>query len=178
MKTIQSMCLGLALLLVTVSPCIGAQTSVNVNVSKGESSTMVYDLNVKQTYDAWVSNANFELSPFAQLGGHAWVPKHGSDDTVWGGDFTPGLRFALNTSAMLQPFFEGAVGAAINNEKKVGPRELGSHVLFKYRGSVGVSFGESYQHTVRGDYTNHTTLGMTKKDDGFGTYGVSYGYSF
>lgn len=153
-----------------------ASTSVGLSVSRGQEDSMAYSLNVLQKYEPWVDNENFEISPLAEIGGHLWVPEH--DDNVWGAYLAPGLRVALNTSAQFRPYLEGTVGGAINSEDHLENRHLGSHALFRTRGTVGVAFGDGLRHSVRGDYIHYSTWGLTNKNDGYDIYGVSYGYSF
>lgn len=155
-----------------------ASTSVGVNVSRGQEDSMAYSLNVTQKYSPWVDNENFEITPLAELGAHLWVPDDGDDNNVFGGYLAPGLRIALHTSAPIQPFLEGSVGGAVNSEEEIDKRDLGSHVLFRTRGTVGVSFGDDYRHRVQGDYVHYSTWGLTSTNDGYDTYGVSYGYNF
>jgi hypothetical protein len=164
--------------LFTASAGIAATTTAGINVSRGQNDSMAYGLNIKQRYDPWVANEMFELAPLAELGGHAWVSKHKNADTLWGGFLAPGLRFTLNTDKNLQPYLEGSFGGAVNNDNTFDTRQLGSHVLFRTRGSVGVAFGDEARHRVQGDYINYSTIGLTRKNDGYNTYGLSYGYSF
>jgi hypothetical protein len=138
---------------------------------------MAYSLNLTQKYQPVLSNDILEITPLAEIGAHVWVPKNDSP-SVWGGFLAPGLRLTLNTEAPVRPYVEGTVGGAVNSDDKMDDRKLGSHVLFRTRGAVGVSFGDSYQHRVQGDYINHSTWGITKNNDGNSTYGLSYGYSF
>lgn len=165
-----------ALCLLAANIASAASTSVGGNVSRGQEDSMSYSLNITQRYEPWIDNSNMSLAPMAEIGGHAWVPDDG--DTVWGGFLAPGLRFTLNTSAPIRPFVEGSVGGALNSEDEIDDRELGSNVLFRTRGAVGVSFGDDYRHRIQGDYTNYSTWGLTNTNDGYNTYGVSYGYSF
>jgi hypothetical protein len=163
--------------MVTASAVSAATTSVGVGAGRGESDSMAYSLNVTQTYEPLVSNEVMDLSPTAEIGAHVWVPD-GDDHSVWGGFLAPGLRFTLNTTAPLRPYLEGSVGGAVNSDDRFRSRKLGSHALFRSRGAVGVSFGDEFRHRVQGDYVHYSTWGLTKNNDGHGTWGVSYGYSF
>jgi len=171
-------CLVLIAALLFAQTALAAQTTVGGTVSRGESDSMAYSLDVTQSYEPWISNEICQLAPLAELGGHAWTPDDSDDDTVWGAHLGVGVRFTLFTNKILRPFLEGTVGGAVNSEDNMGPRDLGSNVLFRTRGAVGLNFGESYQHTVRGDVVHHTTWGLTNTDDGYTNYGLSYGYSF
>jgi len=170
--------LALAVTLCAASAAIAASTTLGIGISRGQEDSMAYSLNIKQRYDSWIANDAFELAPLAEIGGHAWVSSHSSVDTVYGGFLAPGLRFTLYTNKNFQPYLEATVGGALNNESKFDKRELGSYLLLRTRGSVGVAFGEEARHRVQGDYTHHSTGGITKKNDGYNTYGISYGYSF
>ena len=154
---------------------LAAETTVGGGVSVGEGSSMAYNLNVRQSYEPWLSGEVGELQPTAELSGFAWVD---DDDTVWGASLAPGLRFTLFTTANFQPYMEGSVGGAVISDEKLDSRDLGSHALFKTKGIVGVQFGESMRHRVQGEYTNYSTWGLTDTDDGYSTVGVSYGFSF
>lgn len=177
MKTGKLLCMTfLCAALLCATAASAASTSAGINVSRGQDDSMAYSLNILQKYTPWVDNENIEISPLAEMGAHLWVPEHG--DNVFGGYLAPGVRLALHTSAPLQPYLEGSVGGAINTEDEIEDRELGSNVLFRTRGSVGVSFGDSLRHRVQGDYVHYSTWGLTNKNDGYDTYGVSYGYSF
>jgi len=164
--------------LLTASAGIAASTTAGIGINRGQSDSMTYALNIKQQYDPWLATEAFELAPLAEIGAHAWVSSHRNVDTLWGGFLAPGLRFTLNTDKNIQPYLEGSVGGAVNNDNTFDDRQLGSHVLLRTRGSVGVAFGDETRHRVQGDYTNYSTGGLTKKNDGYNTYGLSYGYSF
>jgi hypothetical protein len=164
--------------LLTASAGGAASTTAGIGISRGQSDSMAYSLNIKQRYEPWVATEMFELAPLAEIGGHAWVSSPAGVDTLWGGFLAPGLRFTLNTDKNLQPYLEGSVGGAVNNDNTFDDRQLGSHVLLRTRGRVGVAFGYEARHRVQGDYTNYSPGGLTKKNDGYNTYGLSYGYSF
>ncbi|MDR1489802.1 MAG: acyloxyacyl hydrolase, partial [Desulfovibrio sp.] len=177
MRGIAILFAGLAAILAGSSAAFAANTSAGLNVSRGESDSMSYSVNIAQKYDPLLSNSVIDIAPVAEIGGHAWVPKHDTP-TVWGGFLAPGVRLTLNTDSFIQPYVEGTVGGEVNSKDKLGDRDLGSNVLFRTRGAVGVSFGEEFRHRIQGEYTNHSTWGITKHNDGNATYGVSYGYSF
>ena len=177
----QATFLFLSVLLVTLcmtATAIAASTTAGFGISRGQNDSMAYSLNIKQRYDPWMASDIFELAPLAELGGHAWVSKHSGTDTVWGGFLAPGLRFTLHTDKNLQPYLETTVGGALNNSSRFDDRQLGSQVLLRTRGSVGLGFGEGARHRIQGDYINYSTGGLTKRNDGYNTYGVSYGFSF
>lgn len=139
---------------------------------------MAYSINIGQRYEPWFESGLFSFTPFAELGGHVWVPDDSDSDTVWGAFLAPGLRLTLFTDSPIQPYLEGSIGGTINSKKKMDDRKLGSHALFRSRGSVGVSFGDNYRHRVQGDYIHYSTWGLTDDNAGYNTYGVSYGFSF
>lgn len=155
-----------------------AGTSVNFNANGGESGSMAYGLNINQSYEPLVSGSLGELTPTAELGGHLWVPKHSDDDNVWGISLAPGLKFIMFTDAAFNPYIAGSIGGIAVSDKDMGSRKLGSNVLFKTKGVVGVEFGENNRHHLQGEYNNYSTWGITKNDDGYRTWGASYGYSF
>lgn len=176
MKTIHILC-SVALFLCLCAATAAASTSVGLNVSRGSGDSTAFSLNLMQKYDSWLDSSLFSLTPLAEIGGHVWVP---DDDgsSVWGLYLAPGLRFSLFTEANLRPYLEGSVGGALNTKKKIDNRRLGSNVLFRSRGSVGISFGDGFRHKIQGDYINYSTWGLTDNDSGYNTYGISYGYSF
>jgi hypothetical protein len=153
-------------------------TSVNADIARGDSDSMAYSLSIAQKYAPWFSNGIFEFGPTAEIGGHAWVDDKSHVDTVWGGHISPGVYLTLFTDAAVRPFVAVKVGGALNSQDHMDDRDFGSHLLFRTRGSVGVSFGDEYRHTVQGSYTHYSTWGITKRNDGYGAYGISYGYSF
>lgn len=162
----------------TASAGTAASTSAGINISRGQNKSMAYSIAIKQHYTPWISSELFECTPLAEIGGHAWVSDKHSVDTVWGGFLAPGIRFTLHTDKELQPYLEASVGGAVNNDDEFDDRQLGSHVLLRTRGSIGVAFGEGSRHRVQGDYIHHSTAGLTSKNDGYDTYGIAYGYSF
>ena len=164
--------LGICLLCGTAT---AAETTVAGSVAVGESSSMAYNVNVRQTYEPWFSGEAASLQPLMELSGFAWV---GDDNTVWGASLAPGLRFTMFTTANFQPYLEGSVGGAAISDDELDSRDLGSNVLFRTKGVVGVQFGESMRHSVQGEYTNYSTWGISNTDDGYSTVGVSYGFSF
>lgn len=173
--------LMIALLLSALSfqgAALAASTTIGANISRGQGDSMAYSLSISQMYEPWISTGVCELAPLAEIGAHAWDPDENDDDTVWGGDLGLGLRFTLFTDKVIRPYIEGAVGGAVNSEDSIDGRQLGSHVLFRTRGAVGANFGETYNHKVQGDVVHYSTGGLTNKNDGYTTYGVSYGYSF
>ena len=177
MKT-RSFFLSLLLLALSASPAFAAATSVGLDVARGDGHSMSYSLRVAQKYAPWFSNSLFELGPSAEIGGHAWVSDKSHVDTVWGAFIAPGLYLTMFTDAPIRPFMTASVGGAVNSEDKMDHLDFGSHVLFRTRGSVGVSFGEDFRHSVQGSYTYYSTWGITTPNDGYGSYGLSYSYSF
>lgn len=156
-------------------PAIGAHTAVEMSIAHGQSSSVAYNLGIKQTYEPWISSSLLELTPTAYLGGHVWDR---SSDTTWGATVAPGLVLNLFTTSDFTPYLAGSVGGTVISDDDFGPRDFGSHVLFMTKGAAGVQFGEGRRHRVQGEYTNYSTWGLTSKDDGYSTVGVSYGYSF
>ena len=180
MKRIVIFCAALTAAMWVASASGAASTSVGVNVSRGQSDTMAYSLNIAQRYEPWIASDICSLAPIAELGGHAWVPDDDDhdNDTVWGGYFAPGLRFTMNTDKQVRPYLEASVGGALNSDDEIDDRDLGSNLLFRTRGSVGLNFGDDYRHRIQGDYIHYSTWGITNTNDGYNTYGLSYGYSF
>lgn len=172
------MLFAVVLLLLSTSSAFAATTSVGAEIARGDSDSMAYSLKVAQKYSPWYSSSLLEVGPSAEIGAQAWVDNKSNVDTVWGAFAAPGLYFTLFTNAPVRPFLAGSVGGAINSKDHIDERNLGSNVLFRSRGSVGISFGEEYKHSVQGDYTNYSTWGLTDKNDGYSTYGLSYSYSF
>lgn len=153
-----------------------AGTSVGVSAAVGQSDSYAYSLFLRQTYEPWLSGNVGELTPNIEIGGHAWT--HDDTDTVWGAYAAPGVTFTLFTNSALQPYLGGSLGGVINSEDHIGSRDLGSHALFRTKGVVGVQFGESLNHRLQGEYINYSNWGIANTNDGYSTYGVSYGYSF
>lgn len=160
------------------SPAMAASTTVGGSIARGQNDSMAYTLSISQMYEPWINNDVCELAPLAEIGGHAWNPDDSDADTVWGGYLALGLRFSLFTNKPIRPFLEGSVGGAVNSDDNMDNRELGSHALFRSRGSVGVNFGDTYNHKLQGDVVHFSTAGLTSKNQGYTTYGISYGYSF
>ncbi len=151
-----------------------ADTSIGGGMAAGDDGSAALNLNVRQTYDPLVSTSIIEIQPFAELGVHYWT----DDDSVWGASLAPGIKVTLFTTAPFQPYLVGSVGGAINTDDHFESRDLGSNLLFRTQGAVGVQFGEGMRHRIQGEYTNYSTWGITDHDDGYNTYGVGYGYSF
>ncbi len=86
--------------------------------------------------------------------------------------------FTLGTSASFEPYLGASVGGAVITEDRFNSMDLGSHALFKSKGTIGVRFGDALRHKIQGEYTNYSTWGLTTPNDGFTTYGLLYGYSF
>ena len=152
-----------------------SNTSVTGNIGFGDDSTKTYTLSIHQQYEPWFSNSLGELKPTAELGGTYW---DNTDGSLFGAYLTPGVVFTMFTNSSIQPYLAGSVGGILLTEDHIDDRELGSNALFRTKGAVGVQFGDGMQHRIQGDYTHHSTWGLSDKDDGFSTYGVSYGYSF
>lgn len=152
-----------------------ANTSVGFGAARGESRSTAYTLSVNQIYEPWFGNSVVELAPTAELAGHYW--KKGSDD-AWGASLAPGLRLTLFSDGSFNPYIGASVGGAAMSERDLGPRDMGSHVLFKTKGVVGVEFGETNRHRLQGEYTHFSNWGLANTDDGYGTIGGSYSFSF
>lgn len=159
-------------------PALAASTTVGGNISWGQGDSTAYTLSISQMYEPWISADVCELAPLAEIGGHVWNPDESDKDAVWGGYIAVGLRFSLITNKPIKPFIEGSFGGVVNSDDTMGTRDLGSHALFRSRGSVGVNFGEAYNHKIQGDVIHFSTAGLTNNNDGYTTYGVAYGYSF
>ncbi len=155
--------------------CGAAETTVQLGVAVGNDSAMAYTLQVRQAYEPWIGNSAVELKPIAELAGFVWTK---SDDTVGGVSLAPGLMLTLFSNASFQPYLSGSVGGAAITDDKLHNRDLGSHFLFKSKAALGVEFGESLRHRIQGEYTNYSNWGLSDTNDGFNTYGISYGYSF
>ncbi len=162
-----------ALLLAFAGP-VQAETSVGGSIAYGDEDSTAFGANVRQSYDPLFSSEIAELQPFVDLGVFGWT----EEDTVWGASLSPGLRLTLFTTAPFQPYLAGSVGGAVVSDEKFESRDLGSNVLFKTQGAAGIRFGENMNHRIQGEYTNYSTWGITDTDDGYNTFGVSYGYSF
>lgn len=178
MKKIQLIILAVLFLCFSAGLAGAASTSVGFGLSRGSSHSTAFTLKLMQKYEPWLETSLFSLSPLAEIGGHAWVPDDGDADTVWGAYLAPGMRFTLHTNTFFQPYLEGSIGGALNTKKKMDERKLGSHALFRTRGSVGVTFGDGFRHRLQGDYIHFSTWGLTDNNAGYNTYGISYGYSF
>lgn len=152
-----------------------ARTAVDVSAAAGDGDTTAYGLHARQTYESWFAGDVGELKPTLMAGGFAWV---GEDDTVWGVDAAPGLMFSFYTDADIRPFIAAASGGALISDKKIESRELGTTFQFRSTGSVGVEFGESLSHRIQADFTHYSNLGFNHFNDGYDTYGFTYGYSF
>lgn len=174
---IQQICATIALLLFSAGAAWGG-TSVTGSVSRGESHSMAYSLGVFQTYEPWFEGTLGELTPTMELSGHLWVPDDSDDDNVWGVSLAPGLKFVMFTDTSFNPYIGASIGGIAVSDRDMGSRDLGSNVLFKSKGVVGVEFGEGSRHRIQGEYTNYSTWGITTTDDGYSTWGASYGYSF
>lgn len=177
MKKIKILIAAAMLLWMSASAVHAESTSVGLNISRGSGDSTAFSLNLMQKYDSWLDSSLFSLTPLAEIGGHVWIPDDDGDN-VWGLYVAPGLRFTLFTNTNFRPYLEGSVGGSLNTKKKIDDRKLGSNLLFRTRGSVGITFGETFRHRIQGDYIHYSTWGITDNDAGYNTYGISYGYSF
>lgn len=168
-------CVAMCVVLFSASSAFAANTSVGFGAARGESSSTAYTLSVNQIYEPWFGNSVVELAPTAELAGHYW--KKGSDD-AWGASLAPGLRLTLFSDGSFNPYIGASVGGVAMSESELGPRDLGSHVLFKTKGTIGVEFGETNRHRLQGEYTHYSNWGIANTDDGYGTIGGSYSFSF
>lgn len=164
------------LLICSAGVAVASSVDISGSVARGQADSMAYQLGVTQTYDPLISNEVLGLTPFIGLSGHLWVPSDG--DNVWGATFAPGLTLDFFTRSNFQPYLKGAVGPTVLSKRHVDDRDLGSNVVIMTRGALGANFGDNLQHHIEGQYTHHSTWGITNHDEGYDTYGVSYGYSF
>ena len=168
--------LTVGFLLALNSAALAANTEVRLGVAKGESDTTAYSLSVLQRYEPLVAGTLGELAPTAELAAHFWDGD--GDDNVWGGSIAPGLRFTMFTDGSFNPYLGASVGAAALSDDTISNRDLGSHVLFKSQGVVGVEFGESNRHRIQGEYNYFSNWGISNTNDGYSTVGASYSFSF
>lgn len=166
------------LLLCFVSFAQAADTSVGLDIARGDSDSMAYSLRVAQKYAPWFTSSLIDLTPGMEIGAYAWVDNKSNVDTVWGAYISPGLCLSLFTNSPIRPFIATNLGLAVNSADHMDDRDFGSHLLIRSRGSVGVSFGEDYRHTVQGSFTHYSTWGLSTPDDGYNTYGMSYSFAF
>ena len=146
------------------------------SVAGGDEDSMAYQIGVRQHFDPFYAGDLFDITPSLGISAHAWVPDHG--DTIWGATVPLGLRFRMFTTAGFRPYIAGYLGPTFLSDDHLDHKDLGSNVMIMSRGVVGVNFGDSLQHRIEGQYTNHSTWGIADTDPGYDTWGVSYGYSF
>lgn len=175
-KFLYMVCLVTGLLIATSAMAYANDVTLEGSIAGGDDDSMAYQLGVRQQFDPFYSGDLFDITPSLGISAHAWVPDHG--DTVWGATIPLGLRFRMFTTAGFRPYLFGAIGPTILSDDHLHYKDLGSNVLIMTKGAVGVNFGDRLQHKVEGQYTHHSTWGITDTDPGYDTWGVSYGYSF
>ena len=171
-----AICLIAGVLFVTSAMAHANDVVLDANVARGDEDSMVYKVGVTQEFDPFYSGEIIDITPSLGLAAHAWVPDHG--DTIWGATIPLGLRFRMFTNAGFRPYLAGSIGPTFLSDDKLDHKDLGSQVLIMTRGAVGVNFGDNLQHRIEGNYTHHSTWGITNTDPGYDSWGFSYGYSF
>lgn len=152
-----------------------SETTVGAAVAYGEQSSQAYDLYVTHTFRPWLEGENAALRPLVEAGLQVWER---SDRTVWGGNANIGLLLRFFENGSVRPFIAGTFGVAQLSADTFGRLDLGTHTQFRSRGSIGVDFGEGLRHTIRCNVTHYSNAGMSGKNDGYNTLGLSYGLTF
>ena len=173
---LKTLMLAMGFVLAINGAAVASNTEVRFGVGDGESNITSYTLSAMQRYEPFISGTLGELAPTAELSAHFWDGN--GDDNAWGGSLAPGLRFTMFTDGSFNPYLGASVGGSVMSEDKISGRDLGSHVLFKTQGVVGVEFGESNRHRIQGEYNYFSNWGLSDTNDGFSTIGGSYSYSF
>ena len=154
-----------------------AGTAVGGSAAFGDHSSSAFTVFAEQVYDPWVSGELGEIAPTAEIGASWWSIRSNKD--VYGAFLAPGIRLSLFTSqSAFRPYLGGSLGGAVITERTFDQWKMGSNAVFRTKGMAGVQFGDSMQHRLQGEYTTHSTWGITTNDDAFDTYGVSYGFNF
>ncbi|MBQ4132558.1 MAG: acyloxyacyl hydrolase [Desulfovibrionaceae bacterium] len=175
-KLFYIICLTVGFLCAASSMAYANDVVLEGSVAGGDEDSMAYQIGVRQHFDPFYAGDLFDITPSLGINAHAWVPDHG--DTIWGATVPLGLRFRMFTTAGFRPYIAGYLGPTFLSDDHLDHKDLGSNVMIMSRGVVGVNFGDSLQHRIEGQYTNHSTWGIADTDPGYDTWGVSYGYSF
>ena len=175
-KLLYTICLVAGLLCASATMAYANDVVLEGSIAAGDEDSMAYQIGVRQHFDPFYSGDLFDITPSLGISAHAWVPDHG--DTVWGASVPLGLNFRMVTSAGFRPYLSGYIGPTVLSDDHLDRKDLGSNVLIMTKGAVGVNFGDMLQHRVEGQYTHHSTWGISNTDPGHDTWGVSYGYSF
>ena len=157
------------------TPASAETTSVGLGVGYGDDDIMTYNLSLTQLYQPLVSGSIADLSPTGEVAVHLW---DGDRDTSAGMSISPGLRLTLATDKEFSPYLGMSVGAALMSETEIDNRDVGSNLLLRTKGVVGIQFGEGQRHSIQGEYNYFTNMGLVSPNDGLSTYGGSYSYAF
>ncbi len=149
--------------------------SVGFSVAAGHKSSQAYDLYAQYTFSPWYSGEVIELSPFVTAGASLWDR---ADKSIWGGNLNVGLRLSLSCWETWRPFLAGSVGVAYLSSHDFAELELGTNGQFRERGSLGVEFGEAFQHKISFDITHYSNADLNRRNDGYTAFGGSYAYTF
>jgi lipid A 3-O-deacylase len=175
-KTSLAIVVCLAILWLTPAPA-EAQVSFNFTIGQGAQESITYDPYLQYTFEPWLSDESYELRPFVTGGLTVWVDKDFSD-SVWGLVAAFGLKLSYNGDSW-RPFFSLSGGPSYISQDYFVWRDLGGgHYLFNSRAILGLDFGQDHQHSL-GVHATHYSNGRTQRsNDGFNSWGLSYGYSF
>jgi Lipid A 3-O-deacylase (PagL). len=165
----------IVLLLVVCTPARAETTSVGLGIGYADDDIMAYSLSLTQLYQPLAAGSIAELSPTGEVAVHLW---DGDRDTSAGMSLSPGLRLTLLTDKAFSPYLGVSVGGALMSERKIDSRDLGSHLLMRTKGVVGIQFGENNRHSIQGEYSHYGNLGIVSPNDGLNTYGGSYSFAF
>ena len=162
-------------ILVLCTPARAETTSVGLGIGYADDDIMAYTLSLTQLYQPLVAGSIVELSPTGEVAVHLWDGEH---DTSAGMSVSPGLRLTILTDKAFSPYLGVSVGAALMSESEIDNRDLGSNLLMRTKGVVGVQFGEGNRHSIQGEYSYYSNLGIVSPNDGLNTYGGSYSFAF
>jgi hypothetical protein len=168
-------CLCALLLLGSNSHLGAADTSLGLSVAGGDRGSLAYDLSAQMAFSPWIANEYLSLSPLVGVSAFLW---DNSNDSLWGGVLSLGLRLDLGASDVFRPYLAATFGPALLSQTSFDDLDLGSALQFRSQAILGISFGPGLRHSLQASYSHYSNGGITEDNSGYDTWGLSYGFTF
>ncbi len=145
-------------------------------VGAGNSDSLTVDFRLSESFDPWIEEQGYELTPFVD-GGLTWW--HKDSENVYGVTASAGLRLDFFLVApVIAPYVALNAGPSwISDDDFIG-RQLGGHFIFNTRAAFGLRMGSNLQHDLAFNLMHYSNAYLYDDNDGYNSMSISYNYWF
>ncbi len=154
---------------------VAGDFSLAAAIAHGEKNSQAYDVYGQYAFSPWYQGESVSVKPLITSGVSLWKRPN---KELWGGNVNAGLMLEFAGGGNWRSFISGTFGITILSSDEFDNLDLGCREQFRSRGSIGISFGENFQHTVQCNVTHYSNGSMATKNDGYNTLGIVYGFTF